>query len=586
MLGPERILALDIGASTVKVGEFQASKGHGLRLTNFNFADLGIDPEHEENRKALIVSTVRNVVREKNIKATNVIFSVSGQSFFTRFVKLPPVDESKVVQIIQYEAQQNVPFPIDEVIWDYQLLGKNPEGELEVVLLAIKSDIIEDLTNGVESCGLHTEMVDVAPMALYNAVRYNYGDLEGCTMVVDLGARTTNLLFLEQNRVFSRSIPIAGNAITQSIAAEFNVPFLEAEHMKKAQGFVALGGAYEEPESQTQARVSKIIRNVMTRLHAEIARSINFYKGQQGGSPPARVLLSGGSSIIPYTDRFFKEKIQTEIEYFNPFRNVEIDPRISREALARPALFFGEVVGLGLRKHTECPIEVDLLPNSVRTRQQMRHKRPYLAGAGLCVLLIPLCWLGYTQKTMNLTRRQLDVVTDKVNNLNDLSQKLTREQGQLAELNGKADQIVSLVHQRSLWPELLQDLNQRLGSNNIWIVSLTPPSESPSGGPAPGVAPAHGRGRPSPRAEEGDSEAPSRPSAAAAGGARTIGELHIEGAGIHSPENPERDIQLVYDFAKSLSESTNFYDKAGVVIDVPPNPMLQGQTFTFTVRAK
>jgi hypothetical protein len=75
MLGSERILALDIGASTVKVGEFQASKGHGLRLTNFNFADLGIDPEHEENRKALIVSTVRNVVREKNIKATNVIFS-------------------------------------------------------------------------------------------------------------------------------------------------------------------------------------------------------------------------------------------------------------------------------------------------------------------------------------------------------------------------------------------------------------------------------------------------------------------------------------------------------------------------------
>jgi len=584
MLGSERILALDIGASTVKVGEFQASKGQGLRLTNFNFADLGIDPEHEENRKALIVSTVRNVVREKNIKATNVVFSVSGQSVFTRFVKLPPVDESKVAQIIQYEAQQNVPFPIDEVIWDYQLLAKNAQDELEVVLLAIKSDIIEDLTEGVESCGLKTEIVDVAPMALYNAVRYNYGDLEGCTMVVDLGARTTNLLFLEQNRVFSRSIPIAGNAITQSIASEFNIPFLEAEQLKKSHGFVALGGAYEEPESETQARVSKIIRNVMTRLHAEIARSINFYKGQQGGSPPARVLLSGGSSIIPYTDRFFKEKIQVEIEYFNPFRNVEIDSRISREELARSAHFFGEVVGLGLRKHTECPIEVDLLPNSVRTRQQMKQKRPYLAGAGVCVLLIPLCWLGYTQKTMNLTQRQLDVVTDKVNNLNDLSQKLTREQGQLAELSNKADQVVSLIHQRSLWPELLQDLNERLGSN-IWIVSLTPQAETGSSGPAPGGGGARGgRVRPHPAAE--DSEGEAAPSAGPAGNPKMIGELHIEGAGIHSVENPERDIQLVYDFAKSLSESTNFYDKAGVVIDVPPNPMSQSQTFTFILRAK
>src|SRR5439155_16848754 len=173
MLATDKILALDIGASTVKVAEFQASKTHGLRLTNFNHAELGIDPEHEENRKALIVSTIRNVLREKNIRATRVVFSVSGQSVSTRIVKLPPVDESKVVQIIQYEAQQNVPFPIDEVIWDYQLIGSSDQGELEVVLLAIKSDIIEDLNDGVESAGLRTEMVDVAPMALYNAVRYN-----------------------------------------------------------------------------------------------------------------------------------------------------------------------------------------------------------------------------------------------------------------------------------------------------------------------------------------------------------------------------------------------------------------------------
>src|ERR1041385_8067071 len=159
MLAADKILALDIGAATIKIGEFTASKTHGLRLTNFNFADLGVDPEHEENRKALVVSTIRNVLREKGIHTARAIFSVSGQSVFTRFVKLPPVEESKVVQIIQYEAQQNVPFPIDEVIWDYQLVGSSNEGELEVVLLAIKSDIIEDLNEGVESAGLHTEKI-------------------------------------------------------------------------------------------------------------------------------------------------------------------------------------------------------------------------------------------------------------------------------------------------------------------------------------------------------------------------------------------------------------------------------------------
>ena len=586
MLGSDRIIALDIGASTVKIGEFQAGKGHGLRLTNFNYAELGIDPEHDEDRKNLVVSTIRNALRERNIKTKDVIFSVSGQSVFTRFVKLPPVDESKVVQIIQYEAQQNVHFPIDEVIWDYQLLGNSPQGELEVVLLAIKSDIIEELTDGVQSAGLRAEMVDVAPMALFNAVRYNYGDLEGCTVVVDIGARTTNLLFIEQNRVFSRSIPIAGNAITQNVASEFSVPFLEAEQMKKTYGFVALGGAYEEPENQTQARVSKIIRNVMTRLHAEVARSINFYRSQQGGGAPTRLLLSGGSSIIPYTDRFFKEKVQIPIEYFNPFRNVEIDPQISREDLARCAHFYGEVVGLGLRKHTECPIEVNLVPKSLRNREQMEQKRPYLVAAAICILLIPICWLAYTKKVSGFKDQQLQKISEDVTRLNDLSQKLTREQQQLGDVQAKADQIRSLVEQRSLWPEILQDINVRIGSN-LWVVALIPQAESAEGAAPVRPPPPGGRGRSRQSEEESPEAAQSgrgmggTPPAAS----KTISELLIEGAGTHLQQNPERDFELVDGFVKNLRESV-YFERAGVVLAVPPPPNTRSATFNFTIRAK
>lgn len=569
MLANDKILALDIGAATIKVAEFQSSKTHGLRLTNFNYADLGLDPEHEENRKALVISTIRNILREKSIRTDHVIFSVSGQSVFTRFVKLPPVDESKVVQIIQYEAQQNVPFPIDEVIWDYQLVGSTEQGELEVVLLAIKSDIIEDLNDGVESAGLHTEMVDVAPMALYNAVRYNEGDTEGCTMVVDMGARTTNLLFIEKNRIFSRAIPIAGNAISQSIAAEFNVPFAEAEQWKRTKGFVALGGAYEEPPDEQQARISKIIRNVMTRLHAEVARSVNFYKGQQGGSAPARLLLSGGSSIIPYTDRFFEEKFQIPIRYFNPFRHVEVAPTISREELSRCAHFFGEVVGLGLRKLTVCPLEVNLLPGSVRARNQLKQKRPYFAGAAVCLLLVPLCWLAYTKKVASLKDQQLNDVRQQVETLQGLDRRVKKEQAQLGELKDKTDQIVSLVQQRSLWPEFLQDLDSRLASN-LWIAALTPQSEE---GTAAGAArPGIGR--------------PMRPQFAQTPGAAEskqppITQILIDGGGNHSAD----DLLQVGQFANNLRESP-FFDKSGVEIVSPPNPMEKGSTFTFSVMAK
>jgi len=591
MLAPDRILALDIGASTVKVGEFQASKTHGLRLTNFNYADLGIDPEHEENRKALIVSTIRNVLREKNIRTRRVVFSVSGQSVFTRFVKLPPVDESKVVQIIQYEAQQNVPFPIDEVIWDYQLVGNTQQGELEVVLLAIKSDIIEELNEGVESAELRTETVDVAPMALYNAVRYNEGDTEGCTMVVDIGARTTNLLFLEKNRVFSRSIPIAGNAISQSVAAEFNIPFLEAEQLKRSKGFVALGGAYAEPGDEQQARVSKIIRNVMTRLHAEVARSINFYRSQQGGSAPSRMLLSGGTSILPYTDRFFQEKLQIPIEYFNPFRNVDIDPSISREELARCAHFFGEVVGLGLRRLTKCPLEVNLLPRSIRARMLMEQKRPYLAGAAICVLLIPLCWWAYTTKTASLQEQQREDVSRQVEALQSLDKSVKNEKSQLADLTSKADEITSLVQQRSFWPELLQDLNTRL-EPNLWIVALTPQSGAITPGPQSGAitpGPQSGAITPEPTPRGGgsfrrtideDVESSTLMSSATARQG-PIDELQIEGEGNHQSDSA--DLALVNEFAKNLRESP-FLVTDGVEIQRPPKAT--GSTFAFQLRAR
>jgi hypothetical protein len=219
----------------------------------------------------------------------------------------------------------------------------------------------------------------------------------------------------------------------------------------------------------------------------------------------------------------------------------------------------------------------------------MEQKRPYLAGAAACVLLIPLCWLGYTHKTVAIKSHQLQELQQKVSNLSDLSQKLTREQSQLTEVEGKADQIVSLIGQRSLWPELLQDLNLRL-SSNIWIVSFIPQqSDAAAGGAAapPAARAQAARGRSRASEEEAQAESGGGGPAPAASGPKVIGEIRIDGAGIHSAENPGRDFDLVDDFRKSLSESP-FYDKGpgGVVIEVAPSPTSQGLTFTFTIRAK
>jgi type IV pilus assembly protein PilM len=417
-------------------------------------------------------------------------------------------------------------------------------------------------------------------MALYNSMRYNEGDKEGCTLMVDIGARTTNLLFVENNRVFTRSIPIAGNAITQGIAAELGKSFQEAEQVKKEKGFVALGGAYEEPTDPEQAQVSKIIRHIMTRLHSEITRSINFYRTQQGGSAPSRALLSGGSSILPYTDRFFSEKLQIPVEYFNAFRNVSLDEKIARDDLAKCAHFFGEVVGLALRRMSECPIEVNLVPQTLRERKQAVQKRPYMIGAAISVLLVPLCLFGFAQRAATLKRNQLEDVNRIVGELERIQGAMGQKQEEINRFRVRADGICSLVQQRSWWPLFLNDINGRLISN-VWLVSITP-TETPSTnvtadatspvGDAPPVA-----RRPSPPP---DSDGMTTSTAAATNNI-TLTHLRLTGAGNHIGED---DIKLVDEFKKQLLESP-YFDKDGVEIEEYP-PMTKNPVFTFKLRAK
>src|ERR1043165_10103369 len=205
------------------------------------------------------------------------------------------------------------------------------------MLVAIKGDVVEGLFRTAEAAGLRVQLVDVSPAGLCNAFRYNYGDLDGCTMLLDIGAKTSNLLFFEKGKVYSRGINIGANSITQEFAAESKLRFNDAEKVKIAEGFVSLGGAYEEPENPHQAAISKIARQFMTRLHIQVNQTLQFYRGQQGGSAPQRLFLAGGASIMPYTAQFFAEKLNIPVEYFNALRNVQIDPALNLEDLARVA---------------------------------------------------------------------------------------------------------------------------------------------------------------------------------------------------------------------------------------------------------
>ncbi len=511
-----RIISLNVGSQTLGLAEFRMQPQGGLVLHDYRLREILAEPGRETMRQTQIVNVLGEMMDELQIKSAMVNYAAAGQSVFARFVQLPSVEEEKIERIISFEAQQNVPFPIDEVVWDYQLVGGGADEQIQVVLVAIKTDLLDEINNAVEESGLRTSIVDVAPMALYNAFRYNYSDLGGCSIVVDIGARTTNLLFIEPGKIFSRGIPIAGNSITTAIAKEFGESLAAAELRKKRDAFVSLGGAYAEPENVDVARASKIVRGTMTRLHAELMRSISHYRAQQQGNRPDRVYLCGGSASMPYMREFFEEKLQLPTEFLNPLRNVAVADSAPVGMLARSAHLLGELVGLALRTVTACPMELNLRPASVVRAQALVKQRPFLMLTAACFILAVVGWGIYYARAAQETRQSTERLQPKIERMRAAEAKFAKLRKETASLDSVATPLITAIKDRNFWPEILEDLNAHLPKEDIWITELITMSGGKVIGvdekrmmeitPNPVTSPSPGRGtaaRPSGRAIDG-----------------------------------------------------------------------------------
>ena len=543
MAPASQILSLNIGSQTIGLAEFRTQPHGGLVLRDYRLREILADPTSDAIRQGRIVEALRETMRELRIKHGRVNYAIAGQSVFARFVKLPSVEEEKIEKIIGFEAQQNVPFPIDEVVWDYQLVGGGGDEQIEVVLVAIKSDLLEEINSAVEQSGLRTGIVDVAPMALYNAFRYNYSDVTGCSLLIDIGARTTNLLFIEAGKVFSRSIPIGGTSITAALAKEFGEPLAAAEERKKKQAFVSLGGSYADPSDPAVARASKIVRGTMTRLHGELMRSISHYRAQQQGSKPERVFLCGGSASTPYMREFFHEKLQVPVDFLNPLRNVAVAESASADELARSAHLLGELVGIGLRAVTTCPMELNLRPASVIRAQELEKRRPSFVAAAVCIVLMLLGWGAYYTRATQITEQATQQLQPKIKSLRAGEARFDKLRKQVATLDVVGRPLISAVDERNFWLEILEDLNGRLPEDDIWITELIPMS----GGTAVGVEEKRIEATPTPGAA-----ASPRKAAAATGSA--IDGILLRGLYLFNPKQE----QVVVEYFKNLVNSRYF----------------------------
>jgi type IV pilus assembly protein PilM len=494
MAAANKVITVDLGTSSIKFAEFGISRGGALTLLQFGVAELGLDPNKEEERAKFITPTLAKLFKEHRVKAKEVYLSISGQSVFMRFVKLPPVDPAQVEQVVKFEAQQNVPFPIDEVTWDYQMMPTRTSGnEAESVIVAIKKEVIEAEVEAVEKVGLTVKLVDVAPFALLNAFRYSEPQIDDCTLIIDMGARSTNLVFVEKNSFWIRNVPIAGNQISQSICNEMQEPFTAAETLKKGKGFVSLGGVYADPDDVDAARISKLIRSTMTRLHVDINRSIAYYRTTLNGMSPKRVFLTGGSSQLPYLDLFIADKLSLPTAYFNPLRNVNLAPSVKMADLQQNNCYTSELVGLALRATGSCPAEVILDAPTLAARADKGRKLPFYATALLAWTLLLVCLGLYYFQQITAAQTVAKNLRDTTQSLQGLSPKIGVLAKEKDTLQQTFNSLVALGVQRDAWAQILAALNGKI-PEGVWITELIPVSNPAAG--AEQVHPANGQDAP------------------------------------------------------------------------------------------
>jgi len=442
----KKFLTLDIGAATVALAEYEVGSKNAVTLVNYGLAALSA-PLDGENAGTVLGPALAEIVREKGIRPGKVAVSVSGQMVFPRFASVPSSGGTeKFEQMIRYEIEQNIPFPIDEMVCDRQVLGEAENDEKSVLIVAAKVDQVEALTGALVSAGFLPVLVDVAPIAVSNGLLATRSE-EGCAVILDIGSKTTSLVILEGDRIYNRSIPVAGAAITKEIAAALGCTLEEAEQVKLEKGYVATGGVTED-EDEVADRVSKVCRAVLTRLNAEISRSINFYRSQQGGGVPTKLYLTGGTALLPQIDSFFAELLGVDVEYFNPFEAIELGSRVDAEAFESECVMLSATAGLALHVANLARFTINLLPPSLVAERAKRAKIPFLiVGGAALVAALALVMISVSRQVSAINERKGEI-EDLASSLKVVDQQVQKAVAAFAAEEEKADALSRLFTAR------------------------------------------------------------------------------------------------------------------------------------------
>jgi type IV pilus assembly protein PilM len=341
-------VGLDIGSSAVKAVELKAV-GKSFKVAAF--ASEPVPPDSIVDGAIVdgtaVAEAIRRVFERKAFKTKDVAASLSGNAVIVKKINLPVMTETELSESIYWEAEQYIPFDIQDVNLDYQIVdpgtGADGKGTMEVLLVAAKKDKIADYTGVITQAGRTAVVVDVDAFALQNAYEANYGlEPQQVIVLLNAGASAININILSGDQsVFTRDISIGGNAYTEALQKELNLPFESAEQAKK--------GAPVEGVSPDDVRA--VLHAMTENVLLEIQKTFDFFKATAASDRIDRIVVSGGASRVDGFTQTLQERFGAPVETFDPFRKIAFEPQKLGVADPEGALPTAAVaVGLALRK--------------------------------------------------------------------------------------------------------------------------------------------------------------------------------------------------------------------------------------------
>jgi type IV pilus assembly protein PilM len=463
-----RVVAMDCGASRLALAAFTARQDGSLVLEDSAF----FPHAGGEGVGTPWIRSAAEALQSPGIArrfAGPLFISPPSHETLVKFLKVPQVEDSKRSKVIQFEAQQNIPYPLNEVVWSSEPVFDDLH-EFEIALVAAKRELMEELCGSVRRAGAMPARIEPASLALHRAFRHNYPDIGGSILLVDIGARMTELVFTNPSRYFVRSVSVGGNTFTQAFADELGQTFDEAEVMKVR---ILSGQAAPTEGSSVAIAFEKAALALANKLSLEITRSTVSVRRHTGGDAPAFVYLTGGGSQIASLQPQLAEKLRMQVEWFDPFRRVTAASPIAAEPhMHQLCGLIGIAVGAMDEDRSRFGA-IDLLPPQVRKATEFRRRQPLiLASAVLATAALAMPVLHYRGEAKAFTR-EVEAIDSLLAQPRAI-QARNRENFRLIEdAKVQADAIGALVGTRSNWINFLSDLQRRLANvGDVWIDSL------------------------------------------------------------------------------------------------------------------